>query len=152
MPTQKGNKLALKHGMFRTPEHNAWQNMKSRCHNELHPRFKDWGAKGIYVCDEWRQNFMAFYNYLGPRPSTQHSVDRIDGSRGYEPGNVRWATRSEQSENRPSFIRHISFNGKTQSISAWAREVGINRECLKYRLDAGWDIEAALMTKSRLCR
>lgn len=145
----KGNKAAFKHGMNGTPEHRAWSLMKSRCHNQRHPRYKDWGGKGITVCKEWRGDFMAFFMHLGRRPSPQHSIDRIDGSRGYEPGNVRWATKQEQSENRPSFVRHITFDGETKTISGWSRTYGINRECLKYRIDAGWDIETALKTPSR---
>ncbi|MFM9469666.1 hypothetical protein ACKI1K_43455 [Streptomyces scabiei] len=86
------------HGMTDTPEYRAWKDMKSRCNNQRHKHFKDYGARGIKVFDKWNESFTAFYNYIGPRPDGT-SLDRIDNSKGYEPGNVRWATAFEQSNN-----------------------------------------------------
>jgi hypothetical protein len=78
----------------------CWRNMISRCHCESHPRFKDWGGRGIAVCDRWRNSFHAFLEDMGVRPSTKHSIDRIDNDGNYEPGNCRWATRSQQQSNQ----------------------------------------------------
>lgn len=134
----------FKHGWSYRLEYNSWLNAVSRCHRESHPRYKEWGGAGITVCDEWRHNFKAFIDYIGERPTCNHSLDRIDGSRGYEPGNVRWATKSEQSMNRPGFVRQIPYQGETLCLSELARRVGMDREKLKYRLDRGWDIERAI--------
>jgi hypothetical protein len=140
----RGPRCALyRHGMAKTPEHNAWCLMKARCHNKNHPRYSEWGGKGVTVCDEWRGDFMAFYRYIGPRPTPQHSVDRIDGALGYQPGNVRWATKSEQSSNRPSFVWRIEHDGRVQTLTQLARELGISRCVLKLRLDKGWNIQGA---------
>jgi hypothetical protein len=88
------------HGRTKTAEYAAWRHMKDRCHNPAHPKFHNWGGRGISVCREWRDSFEAFLTHIGPRPSTKHSLDRYPDNDGdYEPGNVRWATASQQNAN-----------------------------------------------------
>lgn len=83
------------------PEYRAWVNMITRCHNPNATRYKDWGGRGIGVCNEWRESYVAFLAYVGRRPSPRHSLDRYPNVNGnYEPGNVRWATRIEQARNK----------------------------------------------------
>ena len=77
----------------------TWQGMKQRCYNENDRRYKDWGGRGIKVCDEWLSDYEAFAEYMGTRP-TGHQLDRIDNDGDYAPGNVRWATPSENASNR----------------------------------------------------
>ena len=93
----------IKHGCNtsggRTPEYRAWESMVQRCTNPKHAKWKTYGGRGIAVCDRWR-SFAAFLEDMGLRPSTEHSLDRKDNDRGYEPGNCRWATRKEQMRNR----------------------------------------------------
>jgi hypothetical protein len=80
-----------------------WETMKSRCHNPNNPAYKDYGGRGIEVCTEWRDSFDLFFQYVS---SLEHfnepgrSIDRIDNNDGYRPGNVRWATASEQARNK----------------------------------------------------
>lgn len=89
----------ITHGMCGTKEHKAWNNMRSRC-KENHPDHSYYRDRGITVCKQWQNDFMAFYNHIGPAPSASHSVDRIKNNQGYKPGNVRWATKSQQNKNR----------------------------------------------------
>jgi hypothetical protein len=83
-----------------------WNAMKQRCHNPNQPHYQRYGGVGVAVCDEWRKSFDAFYAYMGDPTTPDHSIDRIDNSRGYEPGNCRWATASEQMKNRRKFRRN----------------------------------------------
>jgi hypothetical protein len=96
--------LRVKHGQataVRTPEYIVWQQMIQRCHNSKNAGFVWYGARGIKVFDEWRTSFKAFFEYVGPRPTPKYSIDRYPNNDGnYEPENVRWATASEQGNNR----------------------------------------------------
>jgi hypothetical protein len=83
-----------------TPEYRAWQNMKTRCFNPNFTTYEDYGGRGITVCSQWVNDFPAFLAHVGPKPSPAHSLDRIDNEGHYEPGNVRWASRSDQNRNR----------------------------------------------------
>lgn len=93
--------------------------MIQRCSVPHDSQFKNYGGRGIRVCDEWRANPRAFVEYMGPRPTPQHSIDRIDNDGNYEPGNCRWATRTEQSRNS-RVNRHITFDGETRTFCEWA--------------------------------
>ena len=130
------------HGMVHTPEYAAWQSMRGRCYNKNSKAFSAYGGNGKVVCERWK-SFDNFYADMGPRPSASHSVDRIDGSKGYSLENCRWATPKEQSINR-SCVRMLTFNGVTQSIPDWAKQIGISHTSLRSRLKHGWTIELAL--------
>lgn len=90
---------AKKHGMYNTPEYNAWRAARQRCTNPGNPRYVDYGGRGIIMAEEWAVDFTAFFGHIGPRQPGM-TLDRIDNDRGYEPGNVRWATPSQQQMNR----------------------------------------------------
>ena len=148
-----------RHGMLNTPEYSSWKGMKQRCHNPNSPDFPDYGQDGKVVCERWK-SFENFYADMGPKPSASHSVDRIDGSKGYSCGhceecvangwtaNCKWATKGEQARNTRS-NRFITFNGETLCLKDWAAKVGIDSNCLRYRLSKGWSIEKALTTPSQ---
>jgi DNA-binding CsgD family transcriptional regulator len=80
----------------------VWQQMIYRCHQSNHRAYKWYGARGIRVCEEWRSSFEAFASYMGSKPGPEYSIDRINNDGNYEPGNVRWATRSQQTNNSRS--------------------------------------------------
>jgi hypothetical protein len=132
-----------------SPEYRAWTLIKNRSDNPRTPDYSRYGARGIKICDEWRHDFLAFLAHIGPRPSPQHSVDRIDNSMGYEPGNVRWATRSEQGRNKRT-NRLVLHRGRERPLAAWAEEFGLPMRTLWWRLAvAGWSAERALTTPIR---
>jgi hypothetical protein len=88
------------HGLAHTPEYSVWQDIKKRCLNPQNRWFKHYGGRGITICLQWQESFEAFYDHIGPRPSAQHTVDRIDNDGHYEPGNVKWSTMAEQNQNK----------------------------------------------------
>lgn len=92
----KGNQRNLKHGMRHTKEYRAWGAMKTRALNPNTNCWKNYGGRGITVHPEWIKSFTAFFAHVGFAPSEKHTIDRIENDKGYEPGNVRWATRTEQ--------------------------------------------------------
>ncbi len=88
---------ATVHGRYRTAEYRSWAHMIARCENPKVNGYKNYGGRGIKVCKEWRESFAAFLTHVGKRPSPKYSIDRWPNNNGdYEPGNVRWATMSEQ--------------------------------------------------------
>jgi hypothetical protein len=135
----------------REPERSIFTIMKQRCHNPHHPKFHLYGGRGITVCEEWRGpgGFPRFLDHIGPRPSPKHSVDRIDNARGYEPGNVRWATQREQMRN--TRINHVvTAFGRSQCLAAWCEETGLHYRVILRRLNSGWPAETALSTPSNV--
>ena len=92
--------------VYNKAEYQSWKDMKSRCYYKKHKTYKNYGGRGIKVCDEWLHNFKEFYNYVGDRPTTQHTIDRIDNDGNYEPGNVRWATKTQQVVNRRCYSKY----------------------------------------------
>jgi len=89
-----------KHGMYRTPEYRARVNMIDRCYNIVHYNFHNYGARGIIVCDRWLDSLETFIEDMGLRPSSKHSLDRIDNDGDYTPENCKWSTAKEQVNNR----------------------------------------------------
>lgn len=136
--------VRTKHGLHESPEHAAWSNMIQRCHNKNAPEFKRYGSRGIQVCDRWRHSFEAFLEDMGYRPSSEHSLDRFPNQNGnYEPLNCRWATRTEQNENKRN-NRLITFGETTKTLTNWAKHYGIDPRTLTARLRRGWPVFEAL--------
>ncbi len=136
------NPRALKHGQC--PEWQSWASMIRRCHEAGATGFKNYGGRGISVCDRWRgpDGFTHFLADLGNRP-LGHELDRKDNDGNYCPENCRWATSKEQAQNRRDTVL-IEFQGRLQCLAAWADELGFNRSTLAYRIASGWPIERAL--------
>ena len=137
------SKTKFVHGMCKSPEYKTWECMKERCYNITNTAYKDYGGRGIKILPKWKNNFMAFFNYIGPKPSKKHSIDRIDNNAGYFPGNVKWSTQREQTNNtrRSHFI---VINEWKLTIAQWARFVGINPLTLCTRIHRGWPVVKAV--------
>jgi hypothetical protein len=109
----------------------VWGGMIDRCYNPNNVSWAYYGGRGIRVCDEWRHSVAAFIRDVGPRPSMEHSIDRIDNDGNYEPGNVRWATRKQQGRNRSNNVI-VEYQDERRCIGEWAellnvRASGLNR-------------------------
>ncbi len=110
--TVKGKRLT-------TPEYRAWQAMKNRCLNPHGQDYSYYGGRGIAVCPEWAGSFTAFYADMGERPGQDYTLDRVNGDKGYGPGNTRWATRLTQARNR-EYCALICILGKKRHVWEWA--------------------------------
>jgi len=123
-------------------ERMAWESMLRRCYDPKHPSFERYSARGIAVCDSWRESFAAFYADMGDAPKGT-TLDRINNDLGYSKENCRWADMTAQGNNRSNNIS-LTFAGKTLTLSQWARETGIRPNTLHRRLTSGWSVERML--------
>lgn len=132
------------HGQSRTAEYNTWLMMKNRCMNPNTIQYNDYGGRGIKICDRWINSFENFYADMGPKPSSEHSIDRFPDNNGnYEPSNCRWATKFEQAQNKRNNRWIQNEAGVTTPIAQAARNTGINEATLRFRLNRGMsDVEA----------
>lgn len=123
--------------------------MKTRCYNENSKSYKNYGGRGITVCDEWKTDFMSFYNWSMENGYQETlTIDRIDNDGNYEPTNCRWATRKVQMNNY-SRNHLISKDGETHTIEEWSAITGIPASRIVTRINKlGWDEEKAIITKT----
>ena len=133
------------HGLYGTPEHRSWKAMLNRCRNANSPGYYKHGGRGIQVCDRW-VIFTNFLDDMGPRVEGT-TLDRINNEGNYEPGNCRWATPKQQNENTRQ-NRFITFDGRTMTVTEWARATLIPLGTLRTRLAAGWAIERVLSRRA----
>lgn len=134
-----GRNGPITHGMSRSDlgrrTYTSWAMMKGRCSNPKNPRYAAYGAVGIRVCARWKA-FEHFVADMGERPEGT-SLDRIDGTKGYEPGNCRWATPHEQQTNLRT-NRFVNYQGDSLPLCELARALEVRPSTLSYRIDAGW--------------
>ena len=139
---------------------NIYVNLKQRCYNPKSTFYKNYGGRGITVCDEWlnsemydgrsTKGWIAFKNWaLSNGYADNLTIDRIDNSKGYCPENCHWVTMRTQQNNRRS-NRLITYKGKTQSLANWCRELNLNYGTIKCRIRRNWTIEKAFETKSEI--
>jgi hypothetical protein len=144
---QTVSKLRKKPYDTTAPEYKTWCSMKRRCYNPDTYDFKNWGARGIRVCPEWIDDYGQFLKDMGPRPGPDYSIDRIDVNGNYEPKNCRWATKSQQANNKRT-SRILSAFGRQMTLSEWAKEIGVSQGTISARLDrSGMTVEQALTFK-----
>jgi len=131
-----------------SPTYSSYQSMLSRCRRKTHPKYPSYGGRGITVCERWIESFQNFLFDMGERPAGT-TIDRINGDLGYTKENCRWATPKTQQSNIRSNV-NITFQGRTQNVSAWAKEVGLDASNLAWRLRNGWSVEQAMNTIPRV--
>lgn len=148
---QVTTRRSTKHGMARrghiSPEHSIWRLIIDRCCNPKNRAWERYGGRGIKLYSEWKESFQLFYEYIGPRPSPLHSINRIDNDRGYEPGNIEWATVEQQNNNTRRSV-FLIFKGRKQTVGQWAKELSIDQRKIRDRLHLGWHVHYALLAPS----
>lgn len=132
------------HGKSKARVYRIWLTMRRRCYEPAFKGYPDYGGRGIAVCDRWRNSFENFLADMG-EPTEGLTIDRINVNGNYEPANCRWATYLTQGRNKRN-NRFINYQGKTQTLSAWAEEKGLTVTAICRRLQLGWDIARALET------
>ena len=142
---------SVTHGMRKSPAYSSWRSMKDRCLRESNPYYVRYGGRGITICDRWLNSFECFVADMGDRPGLEYSIDRIENEGNYEPGNCRWATRKEQSNNRrkatPRLL--IEFNGESRTVDEWAKYLGVKPGTIHHRRWLGLSIENVLKRNTR---
>lgn len=127
-------------GVTRT--YTIWRAMLARCLNKNHEAYSRYGGAGITVCSAWLKDFSSFLKDMGEAPP-RLSIDRVDGTKGYFLSNCRWATGVQQGQNKKTNVL-LTYEGRTQCVSAWAREVGTTSNLISDRLKRGWSVEDAI--------
>ena len=135
--------------MSRTNVYKVYSAMIDRCRNERNVNYKDYGGRGIAICDEWLKSFENFYSDMGE--SNGKSLDRIDNNKGYCKENCRWATNKEQSNNTRS-NRLLNHDGKALTVMQWSELLSLNRNTIHARLRYGWTDSEALKTEKTTTR
>lgn len=123
------------HGFSETPEWNAWASMKKRCDAPNTKHYANYGGRGIHVCERWK-SFANFFADMGPRPSTKHSIDRVDNNGNYSPENCRWATMTEQNNNKRRSVR-IYYAGQSLTFVELSIALNIPKKTLQMRYYTG---------------
>lgn len=142
-------KVNTTHGMHKNPLYRVWASMIGRCCNPMDKAYSNYGGRGIAVCDKWQNDFLDFYNWSMTNGYEKGlTIDRINVNGNYEPKNCRWVDRMVQANNTRK-NKLIEYNGKTQTLQQWCREIGIDHKVIEWRLDRGWTVEQALFKPVR---
>ena len=133
-----------KHGLRNTRLFSIWANIKTRCTNSNSTFYNRYGGRGITICDEWKDNFKAFYDWAMANGYQDNlTIDRIDNNGNYEPNNCRWVTVKDQARNKTN--NHLyTINNETKALSVWCEQFNINYKTVRDRLKRGWNIKKAL--------
>lgn len=145
--TKEANKSKRTHGKKHTRLYHIWTGIKQRCLNQNTKDYLRYGGRGISICEEWKDNFQAFYDWaIVHGYQDDLSIDRINNDKGYCPENCRWISNKAQANNRRA-NHQITHNGETHTITEWSEITGIERCTILWRLKAGWSVEKALTLK-----
>ena len=147
----KQNNTGFKHGLSKTRLYSIFRGMKNRCYNPNEPAYKNYGMKGIKICDSWLKDIRNFYSWALLNGYNENlTIERIDNSKGYCAKNCRWIPLGEQSKNT-SYNLNITYLNKTQCLAKWCEELGLDKQLTQQRLKRDkWSVERAFNTKKPL--
>jgi len=131
----------MKTGKKKHPLYTTWIEMRRRCRDPRRQAYKNYGGRGIKVCERW-QDFWNFVDDVGERPKG-HTLDRVDNNGDYGPDNFRWADINTQASNRRT-CKYLPWQGQTKTISQWSRHTGIHKDTLNQRTRLGWPVSRIL--------
>ena len=136
---------SLIHGLSNSRLNKIYRKIKDRCYNSNYKEYSYYGGRGIMMCDKWRKDFMAFYEWaITNGYADDLTIDRIDTNGNYEPSNCRWSTKKEQANNKRN-NRRLAYNGETRTIAEWSEQLGENYDSLYRRLAKNnWQLERCL--------
>lgn len=137
-----------KHGQSHSDIYSIWCGIKERCTNPANSAYHNYGGRGITIAEEWLHDFQAFADHIGPRPGPEYTCERMDNDKGYQPGNIKWATRAEQLRNKRNNVRY-EYKGESLTMKEWAQRFSLPLSTLRGRLRIGWSIERALETPAQ---
>lgn len=136
-----------KHGLTHTRLYSIWKCMRQRCLSKQHKDYKDYGGRGISICDEWG-DFRTFYDWAMKNGySDDLTIDRINNNGNYCPENCRWSDKYVQSRNRR--FTTLTRSGETHTIDEWSKIIGVSNSCIRYRIRKGMPIDQILSPKEK---
>lgn len=150
-------KRNITHNQRHTKLYEVWKSIKQRCYNPKHHAYKNWGGRGIKVCDEWKENFQAFYDWSysnGYKEECQKSekdkltIDRINNDGDYCPSNCRWVNRTTQSRNK-RVNKKIIYKNEEHCLVEWCEILNLYYQTINARLRRGWSIEKSFETPTK---
>lgn len=149
MKNKGTNNPNFKHGKCGTRIYIIWKHMKQRCYNSKDKGFKNYGGRGITICEQWKNDFINFYNWAIKNGYKDNlTIDRINVNGNYEPNNCRWATKKEQANNTRN-IHYITYNGETHNLTEWSKLLKIKLSTLSRRINTNkWNIEKSFTKKT----
>lgn len=140
---RKENCANYSHNLSYSRIYRTWTNMKVRCYNKKDERYRLYGGRGIYICDEWKKSFLSFYNWaISNGYKDTLTIDRINNNGNYEPTNCRFVLKEEQNRNKRN-VKIITYKKESHCIAEWARILGIKEVTLRARIKKGWTVERA---------
>ena len=141
---------SMRHNMSSSPEYTSWEAMKERCSNPNKKQYKDYGGRGIKVCDEWL-DFRNFYKDMGNKPDKKYSIERINNDGNYESSNCRWASKYDQERNKTTNV-WFNYKGRDMIITDISRETGVHSQTIRARTSTGMTIEEAVNKKYKFVK
>lgn len=136
-----------KHGAGETSEYRTWSAMRRRCYDKNDKGYKNYGGRGISVCDRWNSSFVNFFSDMGERPKGL-SLERVDNNGNYCPENCKWGTKLEQIRNRRT-TRRLEVNGENLTVEEWSKKTGLEYDTIIKRISYGWSAVDAVTKPSR---